>query len=180
MNVLAYGGGVNSTALAVGYTNLGLKIDLILFADTGGERPETYAYVEMFSKWLQERGQPEIITVNRVNREQERRFLEQDCLDGHMLPSIAYGFKACSIKYKRDPQNKYCNNHQQCKNVWARGEKVTKLIGYDADEDRRATIQADDKYTYNYPLVDWDWGRDECIRAIQAAGLCSPGKSSCF
>ena len=161
-------------------TNYGDKVDLILFADTGGERPDTYAYVEMFSKWLVDHGQPEIITVHRTNREQEARYLEQDCLDGNMLPSIAYGFKSCSIKYKRDPQNKYCNNHEGCKAVWKSGQKVAKLIGYDADEERRATIQEDDKYNYVYPLINWDWGRDECIKAIQAAGLCSPGKSSCF
>ena len=40
---------------------------------------------------------------------------------------------------------------------------------------------ADKKYENRYPLIeDWHWTRDDCIRAIQEAGLPLPGKSSCF
>jgi 3'-phosphoadenosine 5'-phosphosulfate sulfotransferase (PAPS reductase)/FAD synthetase len=42
--VVAYGLGVNSTALLVEFVKQGIRPDLILFADTGGEKPETYAY----------------------------------------------------------------------------------------------------------------------------------------
>ena len=31
-----------------------------------------------------------------------------------------------------------------------------------------------------YPLMEWGWTRDDCIRQIEAAGLPQPGKSSCF
>jgi 3'-phosphoadenosine 5'-phosphosulfate sulfotransferase (PAPS reductase)/FAD synthetase len=34
--VVAYGGGKNSTAMLILLTKLGVKVDLILFADTGG------------------------------------------------------------------------------------------------------------------------------------------------
>ena len=115
-----------------------------------------------------------------MNKAQDPRYLEQDCLAGGMLPSIAYGFKACSQKYKRQPQDKYCNNHEACKAVWSRGDKPVKLIGYDADESHRAHIPEDNKYTYKYPLVEWGMGRDECINTICRAGLPQPGKSSCF
>lgn len=41
--------------------------------------------------------------------------------------------------------------------------------------------EADKKYENRYPLIeDWHWTRDDCIRAIQEAGLPLPGKSSCF
>ena len=180
MNIVAYGGGTNSTALLIECYKRNIPVDLILFADTGGERPETYEYVDMFSRWLVERGMPKIITVYRVNRLGERRALEADCLDGDMLPSIAYGYKSCSIKYKADPQNKYCNNHQFCREIWDKGDKVAKFIGYDADESHRAHISEDGKYLYRYPLVEWDMGRDECVDTICKAGLPQPGKSSCF
>jgi hypothetical protein len=58
--------------------------------------------------------------------------------------------------------------------------KVVKLIGYDADEDRRATIAEDVQYVYRYPLIEWGWDRDACKAAIQRAGLPQPGKSACF
>jgi hypothetical protein len=43
--VVAYGLGVNSTAMLVEFARRSITPDLILFADTGGEKPETYAYL---------------------------------------------------------------------------------------------------------------------------------------
>jgi hypothetical protein len=37
--VVAYGLGVDSTALLVEFARRGLRPDLVLFADTGGEKP---------------------------------------------------------------------------------------------------------------------------------------------
>ncbi len=65
MNIVSYGGGTNSTAMLIECVNRGIKVDLILFADTGGERPHTYKYIEMFSRWLVGKGYPAIITVLR-------------------------------------------------------------------------------------------------------------------
>jgi hypothetical protein len=180
MVVASFGGGVNSTAMLIGMHERGEKVDLILFADTGGEKPHTYEFIMEFNLWLLDHGFPDIRFVQRTNREQEFKNLEQDCLDGKMLPSIAYGFKACSIKYKRDPQDKFCNNYQPCKDVWKIGLKVVKLIGYDMDEPHRARIPEDEKYAYRYPLIEWGWGREECVEAIARAGLKQPGKSACF
>ena len=179
-NMLSYGGGTNSTAMLVGLHERGLRPDLILFADTGGEKPQTYEHVRVVSEWCESVGFPAVITVQTQNRAGEYYTLEQRCLDNKMLPSIAYGFKACSEKHKRRPQDKYVNNWQPAKDVWASGQKVVKLIGYDADESRRAKIADDTRYVYQYPLIQWDWGRDECVDAIARAGLPQPGKSACF
>ena len=180
MIVASFGGGVNSTAMLIGMHERGERVDLILFADTGGEKPHTYEHCGDFNLWLLDHGMPDIRFVQRTNAAQQSRNLEQDCLDGKMLPSIAYGFKACSIKYKRDPQDKFCNNHQPCIDAWAAGEPVVKLIGYDMDEPHRAKIPSDKKYTYRYPLIEWNWGREECVAAIDRAGIKQPGKSACF
>ena len=180
MVVVSFGGGVDSTAMLIGLYERSERPELILFADTGGEKPHTYLHIGAFNLWLLDHGFPDITTVMRVNRDGDVRTLEQDCRDGKMLPSIAYGFKACSIKYKRDPQDKFCNNHAGCQEVWERGEKVTKLIGYDVGESHRAAIPEDEKYRYRYPLIEWGWDRDECLQAIKRAGLETPGKSACF
>lgn len=175
MNIVSYGGGTNSTAMLIGLMERGIQIDLILFADTGGEKPHTYKYVDHFSKWLQEYGMPEITIVTAPNKT-----LEKDCLDRKVLPSVAYGFKSCSQRWKGQPQNKFLNNWQPAKDVWAAGGKVNKLIGFDADEPQRAKDYEDKKYTVAYPLLEWDWGREECIEVIEKIGLPLPGKSACF
>jgi 3'-phosphoadenosine 5'-phosphosulfate sulfotransferase (PAPS reductase)/FAD synthetase len=44
-HIVAFGGGVDSTAMVIGLVNRNQPIDLILFADTGAERPETYKHI---------------------------------------------------------------------------------------------------------------------------------------
>jgi len=176
--IASYGGGINSTAMLIEWVNQGWKLDLIMFADTGAERPHTYQYLEHFQRWLIERGYGPIRIVRKAGNGET---LEENCLRVKMLPSLAYGFKSCSHKYKIQPQDKYCNNWPQAKAEWKAGRKITKLIGYDADETHRANKDYTcDKYEFQYPLVEWGWGRDECIKAIDDAGLCQPGKSACF
>ena len=43
--VVAHGAGVDSTAMLMGLRDRRVRLDLILFADTGSEKPETTAYL---------------------------------------------------------------------------------------------------------------------------------------
>lgn len=163
----------------------GIPIDLILFADTGAEQPHTYRFIETMNAWLRDRSLPEITVVKNVDRYGNRLNLETECLRSCTLPSIAYGHKQCSHKHKIGPQDKFCNNYPPCREVWARGERVYKYVGYDASEQRRRDNALkydlkDKKYIKQYPLIAWGWNRDDCIREVVAAGLPQPGKSSCF
>ena len=167
MNIVSFGGGTNSTAMIIGMYRKKIPVDLILFADTGGERPCTYEH------------------VRNVDKDGNIFTLEQECLKSHSLPSIAYGWKKCSLKHKVGPQDKFCNNYEPCKEVWKKGEKVFKYIGYDAGEERRAANAfaidlQDKKYKKVYALIEWGWYREDCQRVIQEEGLPLPGKSSCF
>lgn len=176
--VASYGGGTNSTAMLIEMVNRGENTDLILFADTGAEKPHTYKYLHLFNAWLR---QHEYEPIQVVRKAGNRETLEENCLRMNMLPSLAYGFKSCSQKYKIQPQDKYCNNWGPAKEEWKAGRKIIKLIGYDAGEVHRTkTSYESDKYEFRYPLVEWDMGRDECIQTIKDAGLCQPGKSACF
>jgi len=185
MNLVSFGGGANSTAVLIGMYQKGIPVDLILFADTGAEHPHTYQFIEIMDTWLADRGLPRITVVQNVDKNGERLTLETECLRSKTLPSIAYGKKRCSQKHKIAPQDKFCNHYPPCQEVWKRGEKVFKYIGYDAGEIRRRdnALQYDSqdkKYAKVYPLIDWDWHRDDCNREIEMAGLPLPGKSSCF
>ena len=136
--------------------------------------------------WLAQHGMPPITTVQKFDRGGNRLTLEAECLKSCTLPSIAYGYKRCSLKHKVGSQEKFCNHHEPCREVWRQGEKVNRYIGYDAGEIKRyrhsiKIDEADKKFYNRYPLMEeWGWDRDDCVRAIQAAGLPQPGKSSCF
>lgn len=185
MNVVSYGGGTNSTAMLIWMHRNKVPVDLILFADPGAEQPHTYEYLPIMDDWLSQHGMPTIQKVFYTDKNGQRLTLEQECLRSGTLPALAYGYKKCSLKHKIEPQEKFCNNYQPCRDVWARGEKVVKYIGYDAGEERRrdhAIVydMQDKKYRKEYPLIDCGWGREECLAAIQQEGLPLPGKSSCF
>src|SRR3546814_18548661 len=47
--------GFDSVAMTIALIQLGCVPDLVIFADTVGERPETYAYIETFQNWLRDR-----------------------------------------------------------------------------------------------------------------------------
>lgn len=176
VTVAAWGGGTNSTALLIRWLHERRRLDLVMFADTGGELPETYAFRDTFFDWVKKSG---VVCVT-VQGSYKYDTLEQECLSSKTLPSLAYGYKRCSLKWKRSPQDVWCNNWQPAKDAWSAGQKVLKLIGYDAGERRRAKIDADEKYEYRYPLIEWGMGRSECIEEIAKAGLPLPGKSACF
>lgn len=173
--VLNWGGGVNSTAVAVGYANRGIRPDLVIWSDTGGEKPETYEYVRIFAAYIRGLGWPELVTVRK-----DGPTLEEYCTTRGELPAIAYGFKSCSDHYKRRPVHNYVKTWAPAVEAWAAGVPVRKVLGYDADEQRRVKPESDKRYANEYPLIEWDWARPECIAAIAHAGLPVPPKSACF
>lgn len=185
---IAYGMGVDSTAVLVELARRYLagavecRPDLILFADTGGEKPETYAYEPVIQAWLKQVGFPPIITVRYVHSKGAYKTLEENCLVNETLPSLAFGYKKCSLKWKRQPQDKFTKRWQPAIESWARGLSVIKAIGYDAGpkDSRRSNIKDDEQYHYWYPLRELGWARERCEVEILRAGLPVPMKSACY
>jgi hypothetical protein len=134
---VAYGLGVNSTALLVEFARRSIRPDLILFADTGGEKPETYAYLPVIQRYLQRVGFPPVVTVRYRPKRAAYDTLEGQCLHTGTLPSLAYGGKSCSIKYKRTPQDRYILSRYPPAEFTAGGRRVVRAIGFDASEQRR-------------------------------------------
>ena len=187
--VIAYGLGVDSTAALVRLRQEHIRPDLILFADVGFERQETYAFLPVIQDWLRRADFPEVTVVKYCPSDTKwwppYATLEENCLTNATLPSLAFGFKSCSLKWKVTPQNKFTDGWALAQECWARGGKVHKVIGYDASpKDRKRFAHAvgmeDPQYEYWYPLIDWDMHRDACKEVIRAAGLPVPPKSACI
>ncbi|QRM35004.1 hypothetical protein [Microvirga sp. VF16] len=184
----ALGLGVDSVAMLVELVERGERVDAALFADTGSERPQTYAYLPIFKEWLEKRGVPLIVVKyepKNFKNYPPYRTLESNCLTNGTLPSKAFGFGSCSSKWKIQPQELWADRWEPARRCWAAGGKVIKLIGYDcspADQKRYADRagQDDPKYSYRYPLRELGWKREDCIARIKAAGLPVPVKSACF
>ena len=96
------------------------------------------------------------------------------------LPSLAFGHRKCSEKYKHRPQHKWAKQWQPAVDCWNDGGLVVKALGIGAHENRRASIVADRYYGYIYPLITWNWRQEECLAAIKRHNLPVPVKSACF
>jgi 3'-phosphoadenosine 5'-phosphosulfate sulfotransferase (PAPS reductase)/FAD synthetase len=183
-----YGGGVDSTAMLIEFARRGIVPDAIMFADTGSEKPETYAYVKDFADWLRGRGMGELTIVRRAKSRPSKTgpgydTIEGNCLQNRTLPSLAFGRKACSLKWKADPMDSHLKRRAFVRDAWAQGIKPTKAIGYDCGpkDSRRAVGRAEDeRFRYWYPLRDWGWDRERCEAEIAREGLPVPVKSACF
>jgi hypothetical protein len=186
--VVSLGLGTDSVAMLIGLKQRGIRPDLILFSDPGNERPETYAYLLPFSRWLERVGFPPITVV----RYRARRFkfqpyhsLAGNMLANRTLPSIAFFRKGCSVKAKGDVLDGHVT--RVFGNV-----PCYRLIGYDASskDTKRACRAAKTgqgtsgsrtrpQDVFLYPLQLWGWDREKCHQVILDEGLPDPGKSAC-
>lgn len=187
--VASVGLGVDSTAMLVLFKQQGRRPDAILFANTGGEKDETLAFLPVLNAWCVSVGFPEITVVTYVPQNFKHYppyyTLEQNCLTNGTLPSEAFGFGSCSIKWKAEPQKKWLQTWQPALDCWAAGGQVIRAIGFDASgaDQKRSYAAAkivDPLFAYWYPLQDAGWDRERCKAEIAKAGLPVPPKSSCF
>ncbi len=158
---LSYGGGVNSTALAV-LLVLGKLPQYqpfrMVWADTGDEKDETYTYItDHFLPWLDLHGHA--LDIVRPKETPLQRW-ERLCVTGSRI------LRTCTVEGKIKPIETH---------VAANGGGIS-LIGIDAGEAHRAK-ERDGKV---YPLVDLDIDRDGCEEIIRDAGLAVPIKSGCW
>ena len=102
---LCCGVGVDSVAMLVGLHQRGIRPDLISFADTGGEKPATYEYIPTLQQWLADVDFPPMLIVRLTPPIATYDSLYGNCIDNETLPSIAFGRKSCSLKWKKTPQD---------------------------------------------------------------------------
>jgi hypothetical protein len=189
--MVAYGGGVNTVALLVKLKRMRVIPRAIVMADPGSERRATIFYRdEVLPAWLDANGFPRVTVISRAEegklRERSWRHetLLEECLRISALPSVAYGWKKCSQKYKGEASRWWIARQSWALDEWASGRKIVKAIGYDAGESGRVrhafqNAWENDRMVPWYPLHYAGIDRDQCEELILSEGLPLPGKSSC-
>lgn len=195
--VVSFGAGVDSSAMLVALRAASIRPALITFADTGGEKPETLAHLARMNEVLGTWGWPLIQVCRKVPMaETGYSDLYGNCMANETLPSLAFGMKSCSIKWKQVPQDQFikgvtrgpnkCAPHPVWHEFQRTGQRIVKLIGYDcgkADLRRSKKLSAADAdFDYAYPLQAIGWARPDCVAAItrMLSADMVPIKSACF
>jgi hypothetical protein len=182
--IVSAGVGTDSTAMLINFKNQGIRPDYILFADTGSEKPETYAYIPVLNNWLKKVGFPELTIVKTQSKKYSS--LHENCEVNRTMPSKAYGHGSCSMKWKVAFMDRWINNNIDCQICLQSGMPIVRAIGFDASGadckrfNKAPKYKEGDKYLEVYPLNEAGIERAQCIKIIEAEGLPQAGKSACF
>lgn len=163
--VLSFGGGVNTVALMVLLVAENEPLDEVVFADTGGEVPETYQAVEEARSYLAEHGVP----FRRVSTRIKGRDLYDTASRRRVIPSVKWRWSTRDFKVR--PIHAYYREL---------GVHVEQYVGIAYDEIHRMKDSRVPFVTNLYPLVDRRISREGCVEIITRAGLKVPVKSGCF
>lgn len=156
--ILSFGGGVNSAALAIMAINDGWRGEIV-FSDTGCEWPETYCYIQYFEREFLSRYGISVVTLQPHEKSRGKGMSLLDyCIRRSIIPLASVRW--CTQEWKIFSIDKY------------RGERTT-MIAIAADEAHRQPDAI-------RPLVDIGIARKGCIEIIKSAGLDVPQKSGCY
>jgi len=172
LRIISFGAGVQTTALAI--MNAQGRIEhpttTLVFADTGGEHPETYAYLrDHLLPWAEAHG----VTLD-VSHQKDGVTLYDYAMKRQMVPSI--NNRWCTDQFKIRPINAWLRAHGA-----TRQEPADMQIGISADEAHRARDAVRRLYVKRrWPLVELGLTRTDCHEIIRAEGLPDPPKSGCW
>ena len=159
--IISWGGGVNSTAIIALHLLGELKgKPEIVFADTGCEYPETYAYINTVGNMLIRKDWKVKVLRPWVNPEyygtKVKDTLYEYLWDRKDVPT--FRSRPCTEEYKKLPIKRYANGRKQ-------------MIGICKDELKRIK-------DHIYPIKNYT--RDGCAWLIGKAGLPIPHKTGCY
>tara|TARA_S200002703_G_scaffold153807_1_gene155771 strand:- start:100 stop:864 length:765 start_codon:yes stop_codon:yes gene_type:complete len=177
LNYISYGGGVQSTAMVLmAIDGIIERPDLVVFADTGSEMPETYSTVSSIQKICEENNLP-FYEVKAMTKSIDGQALHSWYMEKNAIPMI--GIRWCTGKWKVDPVRQFVKSKaleygftkKPLQNAW---------LGITSDEKSRATGYSDVKYQIvTYPLLHKS--RRELISWIDKNyPELSVSKSGCF
>ena len=166
-NIISFGAGQNSTAMIILMKNEGIKIDGIVYAETGNEMPQTYLFLEEFKRWCDEKGLNFVVVQSKLGTIKEY-YMEKKIIPYRM-------FRHCTHKFKVIPIGDYIKEKYGIK------EKINMFMGITIEESKRAEkIRSRKQFTYEFPLIEQEIDREKCIEIIKNEGLSVPAKSGCY
>ena len=145
-SIVSFSGGKDSTALLLMMLERGMRIDYILFCDTGMEFPQMYEHIERVNAYIGEK-YGKMVTVLKSKNSFEYGLLHILRKKGKRAGMHGYGWSSmrnrwCTSMLKREPVQEFMKAH-------GFNRANTKLyIGIAADEPKRVKDDV-------YPLFEW-------------------------
>ena len=174
MKIISFGGGVQSTAMAILAAQGKIEVDAFVFVDTGFEQSIVFDFLHTHTQpMLDKAGIPFYIAKTKDyaasfgDVKMPPFFANNKGTEGR-TPAF------CSHKWKREVFNRFCN-----KKFGAKSYDV--LFGFSTDEIHRAArMKVSKKWNPVFPLLDLQMRRGDCIALVQREFNVEPPRSSCW
>jgi 3'-phosphoadenosine 5'-phosphosulfate sulfotransferase (PAPS reductase)/FAD synthetase len=163
--IVMYGAGQDSTGMIVEMINRKMKIDEVIFSDTGAEQPETYEFIKEFKSYLKKHKIKFTIVKSSLGSLYDYYFSKR------VIPFRLY--RHCTDKFKIVPIRKYLQKKYK-------GKEYVRLFGIACDEKQRADKIRLRNKDVEFPLLEFGFDRKDCIETIKKKGLSVPVKSGCY
>lgn len=185
IHIVNFSGGKDSTAMLLKMLENGVKVDYILFADTGVEYPEIIDNVLKVDKYLQEHYGLQITFVK--GRYDFIYYVTEYKRVRGKRKGLPYGFPSwrnrwCTAELKRRPINNFLKRFKD--------ERIVNFIGYAKGEERRyeALKKRENKFIKYYaPLIeDFNFTEEDALRYCYSKGFTFSGiygylkRASCY
>jgi 3'-phosphoadenosine 5'-phosphosulfate sulfotransferase (PAPS reductase)/FAD synthetase len=142
-NIISLSGGKDSTAMLLMMIEKKIKVDYIVFFDTGWEFPGLIKHIDKLEKYIGR----EIVRL-KPKTPFKKMF-------------VKYGFASFNYRWctgrKMNSINKFCNQHKP----------FTQWIGYNYDEAKRIKKTMG----YYYPLIDWKVTEEDALKYCYEKGF---------
>ncbi|MET8147634.1 phosphoadenosine phosphosulfate reductase [Actinoplanes sp. NPDC049668] len=186
LKVVAYGGGVQSTALLVLAATGRIDVRTFVFANVGNdsEHPATLAYLRQVARPYAQAHGLDLVALDRVRRDgtTETLYGRLTRPGSRSLPipvrmsNGAPGTRSCTADFKIRVMGRWLRQHGA-----TAARPATVAVGISLDEIHRAHNRREQPHErVVYPLLDLRLDRSACLRIITDAGLPAPGKSACW
>lgn len=181
IRIISFGGGVQSTALAILLGQGQIQADMVIFANVGAnsENPATLDYIEQYTKpYLSQIGIP-FVEVNNSGKDLYDFTMQAEKsipLPIH-IRGAGMGNRTCTTEFKIKPIDRYLKAQGYTHAI------IT--LGISFDEAHRIKTETWEKVgrlykRYEHPLVNMRLKRGDCKRIIESAGMPVPDKSACY
>lgn len=164
-HLVSFSGGKDSTAMLLGMIERGMRIDCILFCDTGLEFPAMYEHIAKLEK---DTGMP--ITCVRAEKSFEelmfyaeiRRKPDSAALKKYGPDIKGYGWAGpkmrwCTARLKDEPRERFLREIRK-------EYDVKEYVGIAADEGYRLERKRNRQDGHVHPLVEWGMTEADCLK----------------
>lgn len=155
-HIVSFSGGKDSTAMLLKMIENNMKIDEIIFCDTGKEFPQMYEHIRKVENYIK---RPVIIL--KSEKSFDYYMFEYEKTRGKSKGQKGYGWSSgrcrwCTTLLKNQVINKYLSKYKN--------EGYIEYIGIAYDEQDRIKNKV-------YPLVDWKMTEKDCLEYCYSKGF---------